>query len=1131
MSSVYGTLYGDDGWFASGGSGTFQNAFGEVFPGGGSSGSTIANPAQKNTGGGGGGTYGGASLPGNHGGSGIVLISDVPGASSFTPSLTYDGYNKLTVAGASAQTLYKDSNSWSLGTASSVYIADPGEYTYFTRDTATAFLANVTVAAVTNDLTWVGAGSTEVKVVASDAVYNDVFGWSVAIDGDYVVVGAPRHVVAGAGAGAVYVYKKDGGNWNQVANLSSGVTNQGTYGDLFGISVSIHGDTIIVGSRGVSNFSGAAYIFTRNEGTDNWSNRYEITGSGDFGMSVAIYNDTVLIGAYTDTNNSSESTGTAFIYERNGNVWDFVVKFIGETIYNAFGYNCAIYGNTAIVISNQNDTSKGAAYIYTRTGTTWSTTPYKIPGEANYDYLSAVSVSGNTIVLGTHYNDSVGTSSGAVYIYTGSGTSWVKQTEINGAAGESWGRDVSISGDILSFTSTLGKSYIYKRSGTTWTQQVEIIGDGDFGKSVAIDGDYAIVGAESEDTGGSTDAGAAYIYNILENTPPTTLTYDGITNLKVTGAETGSTITYKNATSDKLLACGTDLVTYPLYTAGGNYKVEVSGATTFTLTSNVTVPTGELLPLYHYPPTGGTTSSLTESTTSDTNSTWTISGASYGTGIYKAQSNVAATSSATAYHAFDSNVTAGFENTSATTGTLTLQLPSAETIHKYVVWPKAADGKRPNSWTVEGSQDGNSWTTIHTVTGSPPSLTGDAHTITTPGAYVRYRINVTANAGGTGLEIAELALYGDVAFSITFSDGWVTTTGSTSVALGSTYTLPTYTSSLPVVQTGSLDVNTVGTYRVVYTSIGIDELARRVVRRFVVEYPVTAFHYAGFVATDYSSAYSTKELAAAAGFVYADTPGGTYSWGTLAVVSNTTSNTQYTWTPSSAMTANVLGVGGGGGGGAHMGGGGGAGGLLFYDGETLSGQKTIVVGNGGSGSTYVDNASLVGDNGSNTHFTNLTSVIGGGGGASYYVHTAGNDGGSGGGGGAGGSNTGGAGTSSQGFAGGTGLNVNWAGGGGGGAMAVGSNASANTGGTGGAGKDLSTQFDIVYGDNGYFAGGGGGGGQSTGGGGGVGGGADGSRNAVIPTNAIKHTGGGGGGARGGGGSNAGSGVVIIKQTS
>jgi hypothetical protein len=314
------------------------------------------------------------------------------------------------------------------------------------------------------------------------------------------------------------------------------------------------------------------------------------------------------------------------------------------------------------------------------------------------------------------------------------------------------------------------------------------------------------------------------------------LTYDGLNSLKVTGAETSSYITYKAYESNKFLACGTDLTTYPL-SKTGNYKAEIAGSNTFTLTSNVLVPATNIVPLYQYPPTDGTTSGVTETVTADVNSIWTVSGAGYGNGLYHAQASVAATStSVTAYHAFDNNLTAGFETTSSTIGTLRVQLPSTETVHKYVVWPKAADGNRPKSWTIEGSQDAATWSTIHTVTDSPPSLSGDIHEISSPAAYVYYRINVSANNGGTGLEIAELVLWGDVAFSITFSDGWVTTNGATNVTLDSSYTLPTYTSSLPVTVTGAsdFDVNTTGTYVVVYTSVDINELVRRVVRRFVV---------------------------------------------------------------------------------------------------------------------------------------------------------------------------------------------------------------------------------------------------------------------------------------------------------
>ena len=389
--------------------------------------------------------------------------------------------------------------------------------------------------------------------------------------------------------------------------------------------------------------------------------------------------------------------------------------------------------------------------------------------------------------------------------------------------------------------------------------------------------------------------------------------------------------------------------------------------------------------------------------------------------------------------------------------------------------------------------------------------------------------------------MAELALWGDVGFDVTptFSDSW--TSGTTTVIPGSAFTLPTITNITGLVVTGSVDSSVLGIYDVSWSKPDVSGIVKRVTRRFVVDYPTVAFHYAGFVATDYGGLYSTKEDAATDGFIYADTPDGTYSWGTLSVVSNTTSNTEYTWTPPSAMTADVLMVAGGGGGGEQVGGGGGAGGLLFNQDVSLSGQEIIVVGNGGAGAIFTTsgpNEANLPSKGNDTSFTGLTTALGGGGGGSYSGGAA-TSGGSGGG-GEGTATTGAAGTPGppkQGNAGGNGFNNSWAGGGGGGAGAPGDNATANIGGDGGEGADMSSTFGTTYGDSGWFAGGGGGCGNTTSStditSGGQGGGASG-RNQIAgqADDAQKHTGGGGGGARDyGNGSAGGSGIVLVKQTS
>jgi hypothetical protein len=304
-----------------------------------------------------------------------------------------------------------------------------------------------------------------------------------------------------------------------------------------------------------------------------------------------------------------------------------------------------------------------------------------------------------------------------------------------------------------------------------------------------------------------------------------------------------------------------------------------------------------------------------------------------------------------------------------------------------------------------------------------------------------------------------------------------------------------------------------------------------------------AFHHDTFANSGDPYGDGTLAGASANNHVFADTQTGTYTWGTLSGNALTSTETTYTWTPPNEITgADVLMVAGGGGGATSYGGGGGAGGLLHYTNQTVSGQKTIVIGNGGI--EVVD--------GSDTSFTGLTTVIGGG--AAGNVNNTGNNGGSGGGGGSSNASSttyaGGSPEPGQGNQGGLGTNSGsqegYKGGGGGGAGTSGQNASetaSTAGGNGGAGLDYSSIFGTGYGHNGYFAGGGGGGviwsgwAQSmTGGDGGIGGGGDGG-DSYNTTNSVgsngspgmTHTGGGGGAsgfnATGGSG---GSGIVLIK---
>jgi len=310
-------------------------------------------------------------------------------------------------------------------------------------------------------------------------------------------------------------------------------------GDWFGNSVSIYGDTAIVGAvgedTGGSN-TGAAYIFTRSGST--WTQQQKLKASDaqiddEFGYSVSIYGDTAIVGARWDEAGGSNA-GAAYIFTRSGSTWTQQQKIQASDAQadDWFGNSVSIYGDTAIVCAVGEDTggsNAGAAYIFTRSGSTW-TQQQKIQAydeEANDQFGNSVSIYGDTAIVGAVHENAGGSDAGAAYIFTRSDTVWTQQQKIQASdtqAASQFGYSVSIYGDTAIVGSKdedtggndVGAAYIFTRSGSTWTQQQKIQASDaqaadQFGYSVSIYGDTAIVGAWWEDAGGS-NAGAAYIF-------------------------------------------------------------------------------------------------------------------------------------------------------------------------------------------------------------------------------------------------------------------------------------------------------------------------------------------------------------------------------------------------------------------------------------------------------------------------------------------------------------------------------------------------------------------------------------------------------------------------------------------
>jgi len=382
----------------------------------------------------------------------------------------------------------------------------------------------------------------EPKLLASDGASGDWFGRAVSVSGDTALVGAYLDHDNGYYSGSAYVFKRDGSTWTQQAKL---LASDGAANDSFGISVSVSGDTALVGAWGDDDngtASGSAYVFVRNGGT--WAQQAKLLAidgwAGDlFGVAVSVSGDTALVGAYKDDDNGSDS-GSAYVFVRNGSTWTEQAKLLASdgAALDYFGLPVSVSGDTALVGAYRDDdngSESGSAYVFVRNGGTWTWQAKLLAsdGAADDQFGRAVSVSGDTALVGAALDDDNGGDSGSAYVFVRNGGTWTWQAKLlagDGARIDLFGIDVSVSGDTAlvgagydddngSFS---GSAYVFVRNGSTWTQQAKLLAsDGTlfdyFGVAVSVSGDTALVGAyQDNDNGGSS--GSAYVFSLPCNT-------------------------------------------------------------------------------------------------------------------------------------------------------------------------------------------------------------------------------------------------------------------------------------------------------------------------------------------------------------------------------------------------------------------------------------------------------------------------------------------------------------------------------------------------------------------------------------------------------------------------------------
>lgn len=466
-------------------------------------------------------------------------------------------------------------------------------------------------------------------IKASNTDSNDSYGLGLSIsnDGSRLAVGAPAEDSNATGingnqsdnsagsSGAVYVYSRSGSIWVQEAYIKASNTETNDY---FGESVSLNSDgsRLAIGagressgngnqSDNSANFAGAVYIFSRSGTT--WTQEAYLKAStiesGDsFGKSVAISNDAtrLVVGASSEDSNATGingnqndnnalGSGAIYVFSRSGTTWmqEAYIKASNTDALDELGFKVSISADGSRIIagakgedsnaigingsqSDNSASSSGAIYVFSRSGTTWIQEAYvKASNTDAFDQFGtsiSMSSDGSRITVGApgeesnatgvngNQSDNTASSSGAVYVFSRSGTIWTQEayikasntelgdlfgisTKINqdgatiiiGARGED-SNTIGVGGNQSdnSFGSS-GAIYVFKRTGVSWFQEAYIkssntgVSDS-FGSQVAINGDgLLLVGvAISEDSNATgingdqsnnsaSGAGAVYI--------------------------------------------------------------------------------------------------------------------------------------------------------------------------------------------------------------------------------------------------------------------------------------------------------------------------------------------------------------------------------------------------------------------------------------------------------------------------------------------------------------------------------------------------------------------------------------------------------------------------------------------
>jgi FG-GAP repeat/Bacterial Ig-like domain (group 3) len=402
----------------------------------------------------------------------------------------------------------------------------------------------------------------QAELTASDGAAGDDLGFSVAVDGDTIVAGAPFHRVgADPAQGAVYVFVEHGDGWANATQTAALTASDGAARDNLGFSVAVSGDEIVAGAPshqvGAVAGQGAVYVFVKPaSGWANAAQTAELTASDGLasdglGSAVAASANTVVAGAPFHTVGSDTAQGAAYVFEQPAGGWANAQQTAELTATDGggddeLGSAVGVSGSTIVAGAPYHagtGIGEGGAYVFVEPASGWTnatqTAELTASDTRSYDFLGfSVAVSGATVVAGAPYHQ-VGTQSdaGAAYVYVQPSAGWVNTTQTaelvasDGAASDYLGLSVGIDGDTVvagapyhqvAGRAWQGAAYAFIEPATGWvnaSQAAELTAaDGaasDYlGLSVAISGVTLVAGAPGHGVGTNPTQGAALTFGI-----------------------------------------------------------------------------------------------------------------------------------------------------------------------------------------------------------------------------------------------------------------------------------------------------------------------------------------------------------------------------------------------------------------------------------------------------------------------------------------------------------------------------------------------------------------------------------------------------------------------------------------